>query len=230
MRRMRERWRKAQEYELDFWRKHQASLPEHSGLMPRDLAYVGPEIRAGDAVLEVGCGPMGTIYFAPGGLRVGIDPLARSYVESLEFSLRGVHLVQGLGERMPLRDALFDVVICANVLDHVDEPLATLHEMRRVVKPGGALILVMHIIPRWLIPARGALNRIDTGHPHHLTHADVKAMIGEAGLVETESNTEPPGVGWYSVKAAMGNVAMRSLRMKCRRVAEAVSGAAAGTD
>jgi SAM-dependent methyltransferase len=216
MRRMRDRWRKAQEYELAFWRKHQASLPDHSGEMPRDLEYMVDEIGEGNAVLEVGCGPMGTIYFAPGLLRIGIDPLARSYVQSLDFPLRGVHLVQSVGEAMPFRDGLFDVVICANVLDHVDQPEPTLREIRRVLKPDGVLILVMHILPRWLMPARHVLNRIDTGHPHHLTRASVRRMAEECGLVETESNTEPPGVGWYSVKAALGNVVMRSLRMKCR--------------
>lgn len=213
---MRDRWRKAQEYELDFWRKHQSSLPDHSGEMPRDLAYVDREIVEGDAVLEVGCGPMGTIYFTSGATRVGLDSLARSYVQNLNFSLRGVRLVQGVCERMPLRDASFDVVICANVLDHVDHPMLALREMRRALKPDGVLMLVMHIVPRWLVPARRVLNRIDTGHPHHLTRTDVRAMVEEAGLVEIESATEPPGVGWYSLKAVLGNVAMRSLRVKCR--------------
>jgi SAM-dependent methyltransferase len=218
---MRDRWRQAQDYELDFWKQHEKSLPDYTGKLPRDTPYVASEISDDDAVLEVGCGPMGTIYFTPGSLRIGIDPLARGYVENLNFDRRGVQLVGGIGERMPLRDASFDVIICGNVLDHVDQPDKTLTEMRRVLKPNGRLVLTMHIIPRWLLPVRGILNKVDTGHPHHLTHADVRTMIETAGFVERESDTEAPGVGWYSLKAALGNVAMRSLRVKCAPASDA---------
>jgi SAM-dependent methyltransferase len=43
---------------------------------------------------------------------------------------------------LPFADASFDVVTCQTVLIHVRDPIETLREMVRVVKPGGAVICV----------------------------------------------------------------------------------------
>jgi SAM-dependent methyltransferase len=43
--------------------------------------------------------------------------------------------------RLPFRDAVFDVAVCTQVLEHVSEPLQVLCEIRRVLKPGGRLYL-----------------------------------------------------------------------------------------
>jgi SAM-dependent methyltransferase len=47
---------------------------------------------------------------------------------------------QGDAHRLPFADASFDVVTCQTVLIHVNDPVAALREMARVVKPGGAVI------------------------------------------------------------------------------------------
>lgn len=42
---------------------------------------------------------------------------------------------------IPLPDATFDAILCTEVLEHVPEPAAVLHELGRILKPGGRLIL-----------------------------------------------------------------------------------------
>jgi SAM-dependent methyltransferase len=42
---------------------------------------------------------------------------------------------------IPVPDAAFDVVLCTEVLEHVPEPIVALHEMARIVKPGGRLLI-----------------------------------------------------------------------------------------
>ena len=49
--------------------------------------------------------------------------------------------VLGNIQQLPLADRSFDTVFCSQVLEHLPEPRLTLNEFRRILKPGGALIL-----------------------------------------------------------------------------------------
>jgi SAM-dependent methyltransferase len=52
----------------------------------------------------------------------------------------------GTAERTNLPDAAFDLVICTQVLEHCDEPWDAIREIRRIVKPGGRVIVsVPHV-------------------------------------------------------------------------------------
>jgi SAM-dependent methyltransferase len=42
---------------------------------------------------------------------------------------------------IPVPDAAFDVVLCTEVLEHVPEPIPALHEMVRILRPGGSLLI-----------------------------------------------------------------------------------------
>ena len=50
--------------------------------------------------------------------------------------------VQAEAGRLPLADASFDWVVCANSFHYFRQPAATLREMNRVLRPGGSLVLV----------------------------------------------------------------------------------------
>jgi ubiquinone/menaquinone biosynthesis C-methylase UbiE len=54
------------------------------------------------------------------------------------------NFVQGSADRIPFPDASFDVVFCTMVLHHLPAAMqiAAVREMRRVVRPGGRLVLV----------------------------------------------------------------------------------------
>jgi SAM-dependent methyltransferase len=42
---------------------------------------------------------------------------------------------------VPVEDASFDAILCTEVLEHVAEPIKAVHEMARILKPGGRLML-----------------------------------------------------------------------------------------
>ena len=216
---MRDRWRKAQEYELEFWQKYARHLPDRGRPIPRDLDYVLSAQLEGKRVLEVGCGPMGTIFYAPGAVRVGIDPLVGKYVTSFGFYAHGVDLVAGIGEQLPFGDSTFDVAICGNVLDHVDQPGLTLAEIQRVLQPDGRVVISVHIIPRWLVTLRRLLDWIDIAHPHHMTRSDVYRLIEAANLEAGNGRTTSPELTWRSAKAVLANLTMRNLLVTCRPTA-----------
>lgn len=103
-------------------------------LMERAMPFDAP-------VLDLGCGDG---FFSSVLPRVapwvGIDPDG----EALRFARRsaiGGMLVRGDGARMPFADGRFATVISNSVLEHVPALEATLAETRRVLRPGGRLVL-----------------------------------------------------------------------------------------
>lgn len=103
------------------------------------------ELRDGEVVLDAGCGTgnLSSEMIAEGRhirlLGLDASPVmlgrARSKVPSASFS--GADLNQVL----PLDDASVDVVACSNVLYALPRPQFTLTEFRRILKPGGRIVV-----------------------------------------------------------------------------------------
>jgi SAM-dependent methyltransferase len=53
------------------------------------------------------------------------------------------------GERWPVPDAAVDVVLATETLEHVPEPAGFLAEARRVLRPGGRIVLTVPFAARW---------------------------------------------------------------------------------
>jgi SAM-dependent methyltransferase len=65
---------------------------------------------------------------------------------------RGVPLVLGQGERLPIRDDAFDLVVSSNVLEHTKDAWGAIDELIRVCRPGGTVCLSW---TNWLGPLGG---------------------------------------------------------------------------
>jgi demethylmenaquinone methyltransferase / 2-methoxy-6-polyprenyl-1,4-benzoquinol methylase len=58
-----------------------------------------------------------------------------------------IQLVLGRGEQLPFPDATFDALSFTYLLRYVEDPAATLAELARVVKPGGAIASLEFLVP-----------------------------------------------------------------------------------
>jgi len=100
-----------------------------------------------DLVLDVGCGTGSfLIALSKEGRRCwGLDPLRdvslRPAKEQAGKEKMSVFLCQGVGEFLPFESAVFDVVLCLSTLQHVGNQRMTLHEIRRVLKSAGLLLI-----------------------------------------------------------------------------------------
>ena len=105
--------------------------------------------RAGERVLDVGCGPgfLARIVaqaVGPSGAVRGVDisePLlavAREHCADLPW----IAVTKAGATELPFPDAHFDAAICTQVLEYVPDVDAALREMHRVLKPGGRLVVV----------------------------------------------------------------------------------------
>jgi SAM-dependent methyltransferase len=86
-------------------------------------------------LLDVGCGEMP--YLAV------IEPHAREIV-GLDTVDNPRAALRGQIEAIPAEDASFDVVLCAQVLEHCDDPAQGVRELARVTRPGGRVLLSTH--------------------------------------------------------------------------------------
>ena len=96
-------------------------------------------ITSSRRVLDAGCGTGRNLQdYARLGPAAGVDPSA----SAVEFCRqRGLSDVTEAGvEALPFEDGAFDVVFATDVLEHVDDDVAAMRELRRVVAPGGTLV------------------------------------------------------------------------------------------
>jgi demethylmenaquinone methyltransferase/2-methoxy-6-polyprenyl-1,4-benzoquinol methylase len=61
-----------------------------------------------------------------------------------------IELVEGTAEQLPFADASFDGLTFTYLLRYVDDPLTTLEELARVVRPGGSIAMLEFGLPRGL--------------------------------------------------------------------------------
>jgi ubiquinone/menaquinone biosynthesis C-methylase UbiE len=102
--------------------------------------YGRPE---GRAALDVGCGyGTATVVLARRfECVIGFDPyfpvllLARKFLEG--HGVGNVVLVQAYAQKIPLKDAAVDYAVAQNVIEHLLEVEPALHEVSRVLRPGG---------------------------------------------------------------------------------------------
>ena len=125
---------------------HESVLRSHRWRTAENsAAYLLPHLSSGARVLDVGCGP-GTItadlasLVTPArvtALEVTADALDLARAEITRRGLTTVDFAVGDVHALDFADDTFDVVHAHQVLQHVDDPVAALREMRRVTRPGG---------------------------------------------------------------------------------------------
>ena len=162
------------------------------------LAHLAP----GESVLEVGCGTgeialRAKARLGPRGSVTGIDPspemIAVARLKAARANLDVDYRVASV-EALPFADATFDVVLSSLMMHHLPEDLKprALAEIRRVLKPGGRLLIVdlteptsrlARLQPVWLI--------------HRQLPSDVRdlpELLEAAGFAAVEAG--PTGFGY----------------------------------
>jgi SAM-dependent methyltransferase len=91
-------------------------------------------------ILENGCGV--GIYLEHlkpyGGRLIGLE---YDFQRAREAYTRCTQIVRAAGEKLPFLDAGFDLIISHEVLEHVLDDTASVHEMVRALRPGGRLVI-----------------------------------------------------------------------------------------
>ena len=104
-------------------------------------------------VLEVGAGtgPNFRLYPDTVSALVAVEPedyLRAKAEEAAARSGRPIRVIDALADRLPFEDSSFDAAVVAQVLCSVPDQAAALAELRRVIKPAGALRFYEHVLAR----------------------------------------------------------------------------------
>ncbi|MGA9859648.1 MAG: class I SAM-dependent methyltransferase [Solirubrobacteraceae bacterium] len=149
--------------------------------------------RAPGAVLEVGCGD-GAVLAELGRRGLGPDLVGvevSSSAAELAASRPEIDRVQTFdGVRLPFADASFELVLATHVLEHVEDPLGLLREMRRVAS---ALVFVEVPLETNLAAQRPAAiaRSVAAGHVQRFRRADVRQLLTQSGLTLAGEISDP---------------------------------------
>lgn len=159
-------------------------------------------------VLDIGCGiGRHLLLFARAGFEAyGLEPTASGLAqcrEALQRSHLTAHLFQGeMQDLSAFETGFFDVVVCWHVIYHayLATIVATLGEIRRVMRPGGFLVVTFNstknkhfgegneVEPSTFL---GAKNKLDGDLPHHFsTRKEVLRLVEGFHVISIEEKEE----------------------------------------
>lgn len=146
-------------------------------------------------VLDVGCGarPYEPLFAPHASSYVGVDPVDNPRAE-----------LKGSIEDLPVEDSSYDVVLCNQVLEHCDNPVRAVSELRRVTAPGGRVLVTTHgVMPYHPAPA----------DYWRWTHAGLEKLFVENGTWSSVRVTPASGT-----TACLGMLVAMYLHLGFRRI------------
>ncbi len=151
------------------------------------------------SLLDVGCGTgtllLHCLHLAPNITKVtGLDMsedminIARQKL-SPYMTDHNIDLHNGDAEHLPFADNRFDVVTCCNSFHHYPDKLTALREMRRVLRPGGHIIVIdgsPDNLFGYMIFEVGVA--YVEKHVHHCDSGEFKELLTRAGFSDIHQN------------------------------------------
>jgi SAM-dependent methyltransferase len=156
-------------------------------------------------ILDVGCGTGANLeMLSQFGEAEGVDVSGEALSFCRERGLENVK--QGAAEALPYEDSSFDLVTGLDLVEHLDDDLAGLKEMRRVLRPRGqALVFVPAFMFLW-----GVQDDI-SHHRRRYTLDQLKRVVRQAGFeVERASYAN---ISFFA-PILTGRLLMRAFRLR----------------
>lgn len=167
-------------------------------LLRRELHSLWPLLAPPRRVLELGCGSGDLLQLLRerGNPNVlGIEPSAAAARAQQHW---GLDVIRGTLEEARLPSGSFDVALAQHVLEHLPSPSATLAELARVLRPGGALVLWLPNAGSWAARVWGAA-WMGYDAPRHLYAFDLatlRALLERHGFSVAAVRHEWVGIEW----------------------------------
>ena len=143
-------------------------------------------------LLDVGCaaGAFGRCMKDLRGMEVVGVEYVPEVAERAKEVLDAVHTGSIEHMDLPYEDGYFDCITCFDVLEHLVEPAAVLQKLKRMLSPGGVIVISIPNLQFYAVQqtlAGGRFPYMDSGildrtHLRFFTRAELRRLIAEAGL------------------------------------------------
>ena len=172
-------------------RYDRAMRPLERWFLARWRAQTLAQLPVNARILELGAGTGLNFRFYPRGSQGVASELSCEMLKVAKAKSvpPGISLVQNTAEMIPFEDASFDAAFATLVFCSVASPRTAFAELRRVVRPGGTIVLLEHVRPSGLLgPVFDLLNLLTTwlfdDHFNRRTTAEAQAAGLQIVLVD----------------------------------------------
>ena len=126
-------------------------------------------------ILDAGCGSgRNMVELARHGTVTGVELSPRASRSPAR--ARAGEVIEGSVLEMPFESASFDLAVSLDVIEHLEDDLGALRELRRVVAPGGALLITVPAY-QWLWSGHDEINH----HHRRYTRRSLQQVAEQAG-------------------------------------------------
>jgi SAM-dependent methyltransferase len=181
-----------------------AEVWRDQGRTPEFIEYFAGLLKSMSTgqVLEIGCGEGFLLSAISASEKAAIDISSEALRKARTHS--AAHFAAALAERLPFPEESFDLVLSVGVMEHFIDDLAANEEIRRVLRPGGHYVMLIHVdlssaarlrlklseyvfpnfrpaaFARWLY--KKATRKVIQPIQRRYTAAGVQAVLEQAGL------------------------------------------------
>jgi ubiquinone/menaquinone biosynthesis C-methylase UbiE len=163
------------------------SAPLERGVFGRWRRRAWARVPAEGTGIEIGAGTGANFPYHPAGARIAASDLSPRMLRVARGKPDAPPLLACAAEALPFRDGALDWLAQTLVLCEVPDPVAALREARRVLAPGGRMVLLEHVRPGgWLGRAADLATRVAAPLWGEHFDRDAEGAARAAGLeVET---------------------------------------------
>lgn len=164
---------KKSSYQLVAWNK---------SYIERIKKYLLKDSFRGKTLLDIGAGgAYVTVEMAKMELKVIALDFSKSAIDNIKryksrFKLNNITTIHANAEQLPLKSESVDYIVANAILEHLPNETQAIHEWKRVLKPGGRIMVTVPLKYRYVWPFLWPINYIHDKQIGHLRRYDLKDL------------------------------------------------------
>lgn len=134
-------------------------------------------------ILELGCGSGANFEFYPPCKLAVSSEISIRMLEIADTKRRENHLIQADAQSLPFGADQFDAAFATLVFCSIPDPMLAFHELRRVIRPGGRVVLLEHVRPSGILgPIFDAINVVSLAVADDHFNRETAKLAEDSGL------------------------------------------------